>query len=33
MIQLADAYQAAEDYQKAINSLEHAGMILSKLET
>lgn len=32
MVQLADAYQAAEDYQRAINSLEHAGMILSKLE-
>ena len=32
MVQVADAYQAEEDYSKAINSLEHGGMILSKLE-
>lgn len=33
MIQLANAYQLSFRAQDAINILEHAGMILSKLET
>ena len=32
MIQLANSYQSAYRAQDAINILEHAGMILSKLE-
>ena len=33
MVQLANAYQLAYRAQDAINVLEHAGMILSKLES
>ena len=33
MIQLSDAYQQAMRAQDSINILEHAGMILSKLES
>ena len=33
MVQLANAYQQAFRAQDAINMLEHAGMVLSKLES